>query len=350
MLPCGVHTRSYHDDVAVVRTRLQWALLIALFAFLFTLPLYGSTYLISQGIFIGIDLLAVIGLFLVTGLCGQISLGQAAFMMVGAYAQTLLITKLHLPFLLALPLSGVAAALIGVIVGLPSLRIKGLYLVLATFAAHFIITFAITHSPKWLTGGVDGIAVPTAKIGGFAFDSDARFYLLVMGVVVCLTFFAKNIARTKTGRAFVAVRDNDIAAEVMGINVYFYKLLAFALSAFYAGVAGGLFAHYMGWIVYEQFELMRAIWYVGMLIVGGIHSLLGAILGTLAIDFLDEAVTHLAPVVGRMFPAVSATIIGSAGLIAFGLVIMVFLILEPRGLAHRWEILKAYYRLWPFSY
>ena len=349
MLPCGTHTRRYEDDVAVVRTRLQWGLLIAFLALLFTLPLWGPSYLVTQGIFIGIDLLAVIGLFLVTGLCGQISLGQAAFMMVGAYAQALLMGKVGLPFMVALPLSGIITGLVGAVVGLPSLRVKELYLVLATFAGHFLITFAVLRLPS-LTGGVDGIASPEASLGGLVFDSDRKFYVLMMAVVVILTFAALNIARTRTGRALMAVRDNDIAAAVLGVNVAYYKLLAFALSAFYAGIAGALWANYIGWIVYEQFSLLRAILLVGMLIVGGTHSLLGAVLGTLAINFLDQVVTLGAPFVGQLFPMVSNTVIGAAGPIAFGLVIMVFLIFEPLGLAHRWQIVKSYYRLWPFSY
>lgn len=348
MLPCGTFNETYAQDMAIVRTRLQWGLFIAMIIGVLTLPLYTSGYIVSTAIATGVTLIAVLGLAIVTGYCGQFSLGQAGFLAVGAYTSAILVSQLHVPFLLAVPIGGLMAALVGLIFAVPSLRIKGFYLVMVTIGAHFIIVWTIIHLPK-LTGGADGMVAPWANIGAFTFDSDIKYFYFVIPVVILMTFLARNIGRTRVGRAFVAIRDNDLAAEVMGINLFKYKMLAFAMSAFYAGIAGALWGPFLGRISPEHFTLMDAVWYLGMVIVGGLGSILGAVLGTVFLRILREVVSYLTPVVATAFPALERFAPATFGSIVFALAIIIFLIAEPRGLSHRWEIFKASYRLWPFS-
>lgn len=348
-LPLGIYNERYGQDMAVCRTRLQWALLLGLLMIIFCVPLFASLQTVTLLTTIGIILIAVEGLNILTGYCGQISLGQSAFMAVGAYTSAIVWNEFELSFWAALPLSALVSGLVGVIFGLPATRVKGFYLVLSTIAAQFIILWLVYILPE-ITGGTYGLPVPRPTLGGIQFSSRENFYILVMGFVVVMTFIAKNLARTKVGRAFVAIRDDDLAAEVMGIDVPRYKLLAFFICSVYAGVAGFLWAHFTMRANIDQFTLMDSIWYVGMLIVGGMGSTAGAIFGTTGMMLLDHGCTSAAPVIGEAFPAIAGQISSALGRIAQALVIIVFLILEPRGLAHRWEMTKASYRMWPFSY
>ncbi|MGD9118715.1 MAG: branched-chain amino acid ABC transporter permease [Dehalococcoidia bacterium] len=298
---------------------------------------------------IGITVISVHGLNILTGYCGQISLGHAGFMAVGGYASGILCAKLGWSFWAALPAGGIAAGIVGLIFGLPSLRIKGFYLIMATIAAHFIIIWLIIQL-QGLTGGADGLAVPRPEIGSFVFKSKASYFYLVMIIACLVTFLTKNIVRTRAGRAFIAIRDNDLAAEVMGVNLWAYKLLAFFIGCVFAGIAGSLLVHYIAFASVDQYPFMNSVWYLGMLIVGGQGSTAGAIFGTVFLKLLDELVTVAGPVLAAIFPDIAAQAAASLSLIMRGLVIILFLIFEPRGLYHWWERIKAYYRLWPFSY
>jgi branched-chain amino acid transport system permease protein len=238
------------------------------------------------------------------------------------------------------------AGLVGILFGLPSLKIKGFYLIMATIAAHFIIIWFILQFQN-LTGGGNGLSVPRPEIGGFVFKSKASYFYLVMIIACLATFFAKNLVRTRAGRAFIAIRDNELAAEVMGVNLWAYKLLAFFIGCVYAGVAGSLLVHYVAFATVDQFPFMNSVWYLGMLIVGGMGSTVGVIFGAVSLKLLDELVIIVGPVLSA---AVAPQAAASLSLIMRGLVIIIFLIFEPRGLAHRWQMVKAYYRLWPFSH
>ena len=349
MLPCGTFNETYAKDMAIVRTRLQWWLLIALLIGILTLPLYASGYIVSTTIATSIVLIAVLGLAIITGYCGQFSLGQAGFLAVGAYTSAILVSRYEVPFLLALLGAGLFTALIGLIFAVPSLRIKGFYLCMVTIGAHFIIVWTIIHLPK-LTGGADGMVAPWANIGAFTFDSDTKYFYFVIPITILLTFMAKNIGRTRVGRAFVAIRDNDLAAEVMGINLFRYKLLAFFIGCFFAGIAGSLLAHWTRFVSTENFTFTNSILYVGMIIIGGLSTTLGPILGTIFIRMLDVIVSHISPALQSVFPPSAGAFTTGIAPLLFGLVIILFLIFEPRGLAHRWQLFKSAYRLWPFSY
>ncbi len=335
--------------MAIFRTRLDWGMLFAFLIFLFTCPLFFSDRILTIMTIIGITIISVHGLNILNGYCGQISIGHAGFMAVGAYTSAILTAKLGWSFWAALPCAALAAGIAGLIFGLPSLKIKGFYLIMATIAAHFIIMWVI-YQLYDLTGGADGLAVPRPEIGGIVFKSKSSYFYLVMIITCLATFLAQNIARTRVGRAFVAIRDNDLAAEVMGINLWGYKLLAFFIGCVYAGVAGSLLVHYIAFACVDQFPFMDSVWYLGMLIVGGEGSIAGAIFGAVSLKLLDELVTIVGPMLAAIFPAVAAQAAASLGLIARGLVIILFLIFEPRGLVHRWEIIKAYFKLWPFSH
>jgi len=347
-LPCGTKNYTYAEDMAIMRTKTHWALLIGLLAFVFTAPLYWSNYWLGVANLIGITAIAAIGLNILLGYCGQLSIGHAGFIAIGAYTAAILTNVLELPFLVGLICAGFMAGFIGLIFGIPSLRVKGFYLAIATIAAQFIIIWVINHME--ITGGFIGIAVPYASIGGFVFDSEASQFYLIMVIVVMCIFFAKNLARTRIGRAFVAIRDNDLAAEVMGINLFFYKLLAFFIGCFFAGIAGSLLAHWIGFMNTEQFSLMESILYIGMIIIGGLGTTLGPILGVIFIRLLQQGMMFVAPTIEAAIPALPAGFATGIAPMLFGLIIVLFLVLEPRGLAHRWILFKAAYRLWPFSY
>jgi branched-chain amino acid transport system permease protein len=345
----GSFHENYSQDMAVFRSRKQWGLLIILIIFLFVSPAFISDKILTVMTMIGIYIISVQGLNILTGSCGQISLGHSGFMAVGGYTSAILTAKFGWPFWLSLPSAALAAGIVGLIVGLPSLKIKGLYLIMSTIASFFIINWIILHTYS-LTGGSDGFAVPKPSIGGIELSSKVSYFYLVMIVVCIATYTAYNISRTKAGRAFVAIRDNDLAAEVMGISLWSYKLQAFFIGCVYAGAAGALIIHYYGWASTELFPFMDSVWYLGMLIVGGMGSTAGAIFGAISLRLLDELVTIIGPAIASLFPAIAVQAAASLGLICRGLIIILFLIFEPRGLVHRWELIKTYFKLWPFSH
>jgi branched-chain amino acid transport system permease protein len=345
-LPSGTFNQSYGQDMAIFRTKTQWLILLAFLAFLFTSPLYFSDRILTILTIIGITVISVHGLSILTGYCNQVSLGHVGFMAVGAYTSGILTAHLGWSFWAALPCAALAAGLAGILFGLPSLKVKGFYLIVSTVAAYFIIIWFILQFRN-ITGGGDGLAVPRPEIAGFVLKSKASYFYLVMIIACLATFVAKNIVRTRAGRAFIAIRDNELAAEVMGVNLWAYKLLAFFIGCVFAGVAGALLVHYVAFACVDQFPFMNSVWYLGMLIVGGMGSTAGVIFGVVSLKLLDELVIIVGPMLAT---AVAPQAAASLGLIMRGLVIIIFLIFEPRGLAHRWEMVKAYYRLWPFSH
>lgn len=347
-LPTGIRNYRYSQDMAIFRTRTHYALLAVLLVLLFTAPLYWGNYWLGIANLIGITIIAVTGLNILTGYCGQLSIGHAGFVAVGAYTSAVLTNRAGLPFLVGLVAAGLMAGLIGMIFGIPSLRVRGFYLAISSVAAQFVIIWVINH---WsVTGGFGGITVPPASIGPIEFVTQGSQFYLIAGITILTIFFAKNLARTRPGRAFVAIRDNDLAAQVMGIDLFRYKLLAFFIGCFLAGIAGGLLAHWTGYMNAENFTLMDSILYVGILIIGGLGTTIGPIFGVIFIRLLQQGITGISPVIEGAFPGLPAGFTTGLGPMVFGIVIILFLILEPRGLAHRWNLFKASYRLWPFSY
>jgi len=335
--------------MAIVRTKTQWVMIIGFLVLLFCSPLFLGNFWLNKINLIGITLIAATGLNILVGYCGQLSIGQVGFIAVGAYTSAILTSKLGMPFPVSFLCSGIMAGLIGLIFAIPSVRVKGFYLAITSIAAQFIIVYVIQ---KWtgLTGGTNGMTVPDASIGGFVFNSQKSFFYLIIGVAVICILLAKNIARTRPGRAFIAIRDNDLAAEVMGINLFYYKMLAFFIGCFMAGIAGCLLAHWSVSISPDNFSFSESILYVGMIIIGGLGTTLGPILGVVLIRLLQVGVTQATPMLQSAFPGMPNGFATGITPMLFGLIIVLFLIFEPRGLAHRWNLFKASYRLWPFAH
>jgi len=351
----GTYDVRYTQCSAIFRTRVHKVIFALFLVLLFFLPMLTGSQFISLINQIAVTSISSIGLMILVGYTGQISLGQSAFMAVGAYTSGLLVTLAGFPFLLALPCAGLAAGLAGLIFGIPSLRLKGFYLAMATLAASFIIPWLIIWVRPDITGGVyPGLTVPPPDIFGIRCDTETSMYYLLISVTIVMVYFAKNITRTRVGRALVAIRDNDLAAEVLGINIFKYKLIAFFICSVYAGVAGALWGHWQRALNPEHFTLMDSVWYLGMIVIGGLGSIMGAIFGTTFIRVLEHFVTFIAPVLEGLLPEGLAGGYGiyifvGLGALTFGLSMVLFLIFEPRGINHAWRVFLASWRLHPFS-
>ena len=345
---CGDFRTTYGADMAIFETSFARGCVGAFLLLLAIVPVFATTYWLDVVNRIAIAVIGAVGLNILTGFTGQISLGNAAFLAVGAYSTAAFSSRWNLPCLLVIPMSGLIAALIGMAFGIPSLRLKGLYLAMATLAAHFIVEFAAVHWEA-ITGGVNGMSVPAARLFSLSFESDRTLFYLILPVAVLLVFFAKNLFRTKVGKAFIAIRDQDISAEVMGVNVFKHKLMSFAVSSFYVGVAGSLLSYQARIISPENFPLTVGIDYLGMIIIGGMGSILGSILGAIFITLLPELLRLLSGAAGGAFPRL-VQLFASIKMGVFGLAIVLFLIFEPDGLAARWRTIKNYWKLYPFSY
>ena len=349
--PCGNFREHYEQELTVFTTdfgRLWGG--IGFILLLTVLPWLASSYMLYVFNMIGIAAIAAIGLNILIGFTGQISLGHGAFFGVGAYAAAILATRFHLPLLVSIPAAGLMTAMIGMIFGVPSGRLKGLYLTIATLAGQFIIEYLLIHWES-LTKGTMGITLPPAKLLIFSLHGDLSFYYLIYIALAGMAWIAVNLMRTRYGRAFIAIRDNDRAAEGMGIPIFRFKLLSFGISSFYAGFAGALWAYYMGSITAEPFNLGLSVEYIAMVIIGGLGSIAGSIYGAVFITLLNETLRFMTGIL------MNSDIIAAFGLnmaplreFVFGLAIVLFILLEPRGLAELWRIIRSSFRLWPFSY
>ena len=348
--PSGVFFENYAQDKSLIKTKKQWFSLALFGVFLLLVPLIFGPRIVAISNIIIIMAVVVVGLQITTGYAGQINLGQAAFMGVGAYTTGVVAAKTGLPFWLAIPCGGVSAAMFGYLFGLSAVRIKGFYLALTTIAAQFIFHFAILNLPKSWFGGSNGLTVEPANLFGFKFNTDSSFYYLALFVCVIMVIGAFGIVRSRHGRAYVAVRDDDVASSMMGINVIATKASAFLVGAFYAGIGGGLWAYYLRFVSVDQFTLFNSVWFVAMIIVGGSGSIVGALVGVFLIRVINELVTTLGPMVSEAFPFVGGSIVFAAMNIILGGVICLFVIFEPKGLMYRWNIMKTSYRIWPYSH
>ena len=468
--PAGVFDTTYEEDMSIDRTPRDKLWKNLAFIALLLVPLLSASGPLGLALIsdqyvsligrVAIFVIAVQGLNLLVGYTGQISLGHAAFMAIGAYGSAILARELGFTFWTALPASALITGLIGLIFGLPSLRVKGFYLAMATLAAQFIIPWVLRYPLEDLTGGTRPLNVPAPMIGPFgsyaedrlsddtplvfeagdpyfvdvisvdvtavseaypqievlspsgdavpfgdvnmtiyqddegnvtslsyiaskageyrvvvsaaagaaeyeaslrrgkalSFATDTAMYYIIVPLSVLLMFLARNIIRTRTGRAFISVRDNDLAAELLGINVFTYKLRAFFLSAVYAGIAGCLLAYERNSLSLDAFQLDVSIEMLAMLIIGGAGYPLGAMFGVAFIRLLQEAVIPtvrpwLSDALPQLFPFVDAVNITSAiNPILFGGALIIFLVLEPRGIAHRWEVFKVAWKIRPYAY
>ncbi len=338
---------SYREDTALFQTLWVKVWLAILTILIVLAPFFLSRYELSILNEMAIAIIGALGLNLLVGYTGQISLGHGAFLAIGAYSTALMTGKLGLPFLVSLPLSGLMAAGLGMIVGIPALRLKGLYLALGTLAFGFIVEYVLFH---WdLTQGDMGMAVKRISIGGLVLTTEGHYFYFFIAFAALATLCAKNIVRSKIGRSFIAIRDRDIAAEALGIPLTKYKLMAFGISSFYAGIAGCLLAHYQKWIVPGGFDISLSIAYIAMIILGGLGTILGSILGAILITGIPHGIVYLADAFKDRVPALSGLIVDFK-LGIFGLIVVLALLLEPQGLAGIYRRAKVYWKTWPFKY
>jgi branched-chain amino acid transport system permease protein len=349
--PCGNFNESYEEELAIFETDFgRVSMLIGLLLLFVVIPFITSPYTLYILNSIGIYAIAAIGLNLLIGYTGQISLGHGAFFGVGAYTAAILATKTGFPIWLSIPAAGIVTAAVGIIFGLPSARLKHLYLLIATLAGQFIIEYVLVQWES-LTGGAEGISIIGATFLKIDIGSDRAFYFLIFICFALMTWIAVNLVRTRYGRAFIAIRDNDRAAEGMGIPIFRYKLLSFAISSFYAGFAGGLYAYYMMSITPEPFNLWLSIWLIAMIIIGGLGNIPGSVFGAIFIVVLEELLSLGTQYLMNMGASAGAAItIAPLREFVFGLAIVLFVIFEPKGLAEVWRIIRSNFRLWPFSY
>src|SRR4026207_1585324 len=330
----------------------KWAVgAIAVRAFV-VVPLVLDEYYLSICNLISVAVVGALGLNILVGYTGQVSIGHGAFMSVGAYTAANLATRLDAPLWISLPVGGLMAAAVGAVVGIPSLRIKGLYLAIATLAGQLIIEWTINHV-TWISGGVQAsIEVPRPTVFGNPVNPQREMYCFLLVFVVLAIAGVMNLMRTRVGRAFIAIRDQDIAAEIIGINIFKYKLLAFAISSFYAGVTGVLYTYYLGIANYEQFQITTSIDYLAMIIIGGLGSVLGSVFGAIFVTLLPIVIRSVMEAFGGFLFSSGAVlnIIPNLRLIIFGLLIIVFLVVEPEGLNRLWRNIRSYFRVWPFAY
>ncbi len=345
--------RDYYEDIQLLDSKVLWFWFLMLIAALVTLPFVTPKYYIYMANYMAINVIVTVGLNILVGYTGQISLGHAGFFAIGAYFTVLFMTGLHLPFLLALVLAALVAAFFGFILGLPALRLEGPYLAIATLGFGMAITQVIG---RWqLFGGRMGLETPSLMFFGLDLATDTQRYFLIIPITFLMTLGARNLMKTRVGRAFIAIRDSDIAAETMGVNLTLYKTLAFAVSAFYTGIAGGLFAFVLGFISPSTFNFILSIYFLAFVIVGGLGSIFGSIMGGVVMTWLMlelDKVQEL-PYIGELLISFSENWMSVSGLpnvasIIFGLIIILLVVFEPLGLYGFWIRTKIYWKTWPF--
>jgi branched-chain amino acid transport system permease protein len=343
----GVYHTSYRADLALRHTPVEYARLALALTVVVALPWLASPFWLTVINQIGIAVIGAIGLNILVGYTGQISLGQGGFLAVGAYTAGVVAVKTSASPLVGLLAAVVVTAVVGAFFGLPALRLKGLYLAIATLAAQQIIVWVVTHW-EWVTGGTDALVLEPVSVFGWTITGDKQWFWVIAAFAALATVTATNLFRTGVGRAFVAIRDQDIAAEVIGVDPARYKVLAFAVSSAFVGLAGALTAYWTQILTWERFTLDVSILYLAMIIVGGLGTISGSIYGAAFMigvpAYLDQLSLRVSPesFLARDLPAIK--------LLIFGLTIVLFLVFEPRGLARIWQRIKDYFRLWPFRY
>ncbi|MCF8151341.1 MAG: branched-chain amino acid ABC transporter permease [Burkholderiaceae bacterium] len=331
----------YEQDISLFRHNGQrfWYALLALA--LVAAPWLLSEYTLSQLSFIGIYSIVCLGLMLLAGYTGQVSLGHAGFLAMGAYTEAYLQAN-GWPFALSLPMSALVAGLTGVMIGLPALRVKGMYLSIATLAFGFILEEVVVRA-EHITGGNSGMQIGKLIIGGIDFDDHVNFYYLVIGIAVTCVIGMLNLLRSPTGRAFVAIRDSEVSAQSMGINLAYYKTTAFAISAALAGISGALYAHKITFITPDQFGFLQSIELLMMVVIGGLGSIQGAIFGPSFWFFAQQLI-----VVGKdWLPSALGQQTGLQPTI-FGIILIAIVLFEPMGLYGRWLKIRTFLQIFPF--
>lgn len=340
--------RNYQQDRRIFSSPTARLSLAVFGLLMLTLPLWAGKYLVFVACVAGVSIIGALGLNVLTGMTGLISLGHAAFMGLGAYTAAILSAKAGWPMILCVLSGASLSAITGAIVGIPTLRLKGLYLVVTTLAFQFIVQHVIYHWES-LTQSDKGIKLVEPTLFGLSLGSYSSFYYVILFFAVVVAILVKNLAMSRTGRALVAVRDRDIAAEIIGIHLAKYKILAFVVSSFVAGLAGALYAYLLGLIAPDHFTFNQSVLYIAMIIVGGMGTILGTIMGAVFMVLLPEVINAVSGPLASAWPALAPRI-GGVSVVVYGLVIILFLLLEPEGLFGIWIRLKRYFKTWPYTY
>jgi branched-chain amino acid transport system permease protein len=340
---------NYLESNKVVRRPYQKVLIAAILIAAILLPLTSSAFFVHLLNLCFLSAIGALGLMLLTGFCGQISLGHAAFLAVGAFTTVILTVHVGLPFVLVVPASAVMGAILGFIIGLPSLRFRGVYLAISTLAMHYAVIFLATnYQANFAKSASAGITIPDPSIGPLVIRGEYSWYYFSLALLTLVTIGCVNLVRTRPGRAWMAIRDRDIAAEALGVNLARYKLLAFMVSSTLASVSGSLLAYYSNVVTVESYTIDLAVIYVAMIIVGGMGSSLGALMGAMFMTLLPFGIDGLFSYLPRDW-RFGSTIFGvQVG--AVGICIILFLLVEPKGLAEIWRRFETYFDRWPFRY
>ncbi len=343
----GHFKTSYRAELALVETPFQWFWIAALALALGALPLVAGPFALDLANQVLLAVVGAVALMLLSGFAGQISLGHAGLLAAGAFTTGVLYKELGAPFWVTVPASALVGGVLGVVFGLPSLRLKGLYLAISTLALHFIVVF-LGAEYETRRGYSSGVIVDPPVIAGAALEDPRGWYLVLLITDAVVILFSLNLLRARTGRAWAAIRDRDVAAEALGVPVHRYKLLAFVISSVMTSLAGSLAAYYQGFVSVEAFSLFLAIQYVAMVIIGGLGSILGAVLGAAFVVLLPYAIEYalaVLPFADRLADQVFALNYAS-----FGLAMILFLLFEPEGLVGIWRRLRDYFLEWPFRH
>jgi branched-chain amino acid transport system permease protein len=343
----GHFRTGYAQDLVLIQSRTERVALVALLAVLALFPLLASPFLLDLANQVFLASIGALALMLLTGYAGQVSLGHAGLMAAGAFTVGILVKELAAPAWVTLPAAMLVGALLGVIFGLPSLRLRGLYLAVSTLALHFLVVY-LGGEYETRRGFSTGIVIDPPTIGSFEVSSGRAWYFVLLAAAAATLLLCLNLLRTGTGRAWAAIRANETVAEALGIGVAAHKLLAFVISSALAALAGALFAYYRGFVSVEAFSLFLSIQYVAMIIIGGMGSLLGAILGAIFVTLFPYAIEAAL----RALPGAQryAGALFSVNYAAFGAVMILFLVLEPLGLVGIWRRIQTYFLMWPFKH
>jgi branched-chain amino acid transport system permease protein len=342
----GYFQTSYARDLALLDTRGQKVALAALALILLGLPLLDAPFLLDLANQVLLATIGAVALMLLAGYTGQISLGHAGLLAAGAFTVGILFKEVAAPFWVTLPAAAVVGAALGLVFGLPSLRLRGLYLAVSTLALHFIVIYAGAEY-ETRRGHSTGVVIDPPQLGSWTLTDARAWYFVLLGCTVAALLVALNLVRSRTGRAWRAIQGREAVAEALGINVPAYKVLAFVVSSTMTAVAGALFAYYRGFVSAEAFSLFLTIQYVAMMIIGGMGSLLGAVLGAGFVTLFPYAIEWLMNVLPT--PERWATSVFAVNYAAFGLVMILFLVFEPQGLVGIWRRVRDYFVLWPFK-
>jgi branched-chain amino acid transport system permease protein len=343
----GYFKTSYKSDLSLVDTQARWVCLIILIAGLALFPFMVSAFILDLANQVFLTLIGAIALMLLTGYAGQISLGHAGFIAAGAFTTAVLFKELSAPIWVTFPASGLVGAILGLIFGLPSLRLKGLYLALSTLAMHFIVTY-LGAEYETRRGFATGVVIQPPSIGFFRIEDPRLWYFILFFIDILAVIFIINLIRSRAGRAWSAIRNREVVAEALGIKVSRYKLFAFIISSIMTSIAGCLFAYYRGFVSVEAFSLFMTIQYIAIIIIGGLGTILGTIFGTVFVVLLPYTIDAI----GRALhvPTRFTTYMFAIQYASFGLIMIIFLVLEPGGLVTIWNRIRNYFVLWPFKY